>query len=218
MLATRQKRDLFGGALRCAGLIAATTMSSSAMAEFVPAEGFNFTSNYAYDQSYNNLVNTFNSTLTASFPTPAAYAGPAGTLNAYASATQIVASAYASISTWLSGSAGVGQYFTVDNAKKALIEWDITNSPNSGGTVYQIGVGTVYGIGNPFVAAGSSGTLSGSYSITFLPGEIYIMSATVFAGQNHGSGGYIRMTWVPAPGAFALLGIGMIGTRRRRRE
>jgi len=222
MLATQQKRDLFGGALRCAGLVAATTMSSSAIADFVPVipPFFSYSSNLAYDHNFDTLVSNINLVFDANFTPQESYAGPGGTLNSYSSATLIGVSAYANNATWLYGAAGVGQYFSVDNAKKAYIEWDITNAPyRNYGRVYQLGVGMIFDIGTPLEVAGDSGSLSGSYSITLLPGETYYIRFLVGAGEfAGGDGGYIRMTWVPAPGAFALLGIGMIGTRRRRRE
>jgi len=214
MVSSIKKRSLFGGALRCAGVATVATLTSSALAEFVPAGGptaQNYTLNFANSSGGVALVFDYDINNTGGFPGPT-YSNDllSSSLQANANATQMRAHAYIDPagSEWAYAGAVVLQYFTVDQGKSAQVYWDLGAATLASFVeVYQIGAGDLlYEVGGSI----------GSINLTFLPGETYVFFARA-ALDGPGFAG-VSMFWqVPAPGALAMLGLGMLGTRRRRR-
>ena len=116
----KQKRALFGGALRCAGL-AAAGVTVNAMGDFVPeapdnpAINFNITTNYATLTAGGYFFN-YNYSITATFAAPTNYSGPGGELSGYAGSSLMGASSDldSGAAVWSYAYSGVVQYFSVD--------------------------------------------------------------------------------------------------------
>lgn len=211
-----EKRALFGGALRCAGL-AAAAMTASAMGDFVPSApayppplGLNLTTNYAAFAGGGYHL-AYNYTADASFPAPTSYASAGGSLFSSAGSSLMEAtSSLADSGLWNYAYAGVVQYFTVDSVKDVLLEWDFTNGYDAAG---EFGRAWVYEFGGGFLAQEISGV--GSLGLTLTPGSEYF-----FVGRAGTIGGdaFARLSNVPAPGVLSLMGIGLMAARRRRRR
>ena len=93
-----------------------------------------------------------------------------------------------------------------------IVEWDLAGWNgyiSSFLRIYQVGVGDVL--------FKTSASTPGSTSVALIPGEEYVFW-TAIVGYGGDGIGYARMYNVPAPGAFAVLGLGLCTTRRRRRE
>lgn len=211
---SKEKRTLFGGALRCAGLAAAATLSSSAMADFTPAAAQyvpNYTFGYAFGNYGNQLFLDSDASYSAIFPTATSYAGPGGALNAYVGATAMGVSATIGDNTvWGYAGAAIWQYFTVDNTKQVQLDWDLASS-----NVYAQAY--LFSFTDGILADYGYGT-AGSMTFTLNPGTLYAFIARASVNTTSGLGDvYVTLTNVPAPGALAMLGVGMIGMRRRRR-
>jgi len=218
MFAMKEKKSLFGGTLRCAGLAAAATMASPALADFQSIPGYgtpNYTFNYTVDAAGGLVIFDYDLNYAGGFPldtlnftnyaTLIAYSNP-GAMGAGVTAYGLGGYSYMGATVW--------QYFTVgNNAKRGTVYWDLT-AGNQYALVYmyQFGVGAILN-----EVAGSSG----SQHFVFTAGETYalIIRANMSAPIN-GDSVYGVLVWeVPAPGALALLGVaGMVGKRRRRRE
>lgn len=215
MVALKEKRALFGGALRCAGLAAATVMTTGAMADFEPLAGPatpNYTFNYGIDAAGGQVVFDSDVNYAGGFPADTSYAGLGGVLDAYANASAM--GTYVSIgdpAVWADAGAVVVQYFTVSGEKQALLEWELTVA-NTYAQAY------VYEFGGGAIADYGPGT-SGSVLLDFLPGTTYALigRASISDGAT-GDSAFLTLTWIPAPGAVGLLGLGMLGTKRRRRR
>lgn len=212
MIAMKEKRDLFGGALFGAGIVAAA-VATSAMAEFVPAEplpGYPQNILRAFGDGLPGYVGGIDFSDAAVFPTTQSYISAGLSTSAYAGSSLIgVAVNLSDAYTWTTAGALAVQWFTVESSKKILFEWDLTNTPHGGSYVSQAGVGVISTIALP----GSSG----SESIVLSPGVTYRFGGEISITGQTGDG-FARISNIPAPGALALLGIGMIGIRSRRRE
>jgi hypothetical protein len=217
MVAMKEKRALFGGALRCAGLAATAAMTSGAVADFSPFAGPggapNYTFNYTVDAAGGTPTFAYNLNYVGGFPLDTITINGDVGLYSYANAGAIGAGAFAYTSgTYVAIGAVVQQYFTVDVNKGATLYWDLVNSSQYAFVyMYQFGVGAIVD-----EIAGSSGVMN----LTLTAGEMYalIVRASI-SNPTAGDSVYGVLVWqVPAPGAIALLGLGMVGTRRRRRE
>jgi len=218
MLAMKEKRSLFGGALRCAGLASAAMISNTAVADFDPEPspigGVNYAFVYANNNYFAHVYSNTSMNYVGGFPDALSYAGPGGSLDAYAGPTGMGA-AVTAVDPLVWGTAAgaiVRQYFSVQSTKEVTLTWDFTQAVSASyGLVYEIGVGGV-------AYAGAVGT-SGSILITLDPGALYTFRCRAAVDSStQGVSAFVTLTNVPAPGAIALLGLGMIGTRRRRRE
>lgn len=215
MAATQQqRRSLFGGALRCAGLAAAATITTAASAEFVPLTSYSSTVHmFGWDGSYTPVFDV-GAGLNA-FPASLNYAGPGLSMSAYASSSVIGAYIHVTDApAWSFTYLLLNQYFTVANSKEALLEWDLVgwdSYVNSAVRVYEAGVG--------FIAQYDTTDAPGSLLLSLTAGNLYAIQIGVIGVHGDGDDGYCfaRLTNVPAPSALALLGVGMLGTRRRRR-
>lgn len=207
----KEKKSLFGGALRCAGLAAAATLASSAMADFTPLAPLDFPNRvlgYAYGPAaYAYFVDSNNA---AAFTVPQSYAGPGLSMSAYAGSTLMGASLnLTDAATWSYAAVQTLQLFTVASATKDItFEWDLISAYGKYSFVYQDG----YGIISTYALPGTAG----SETLTLTAGNTYTFWA--FIEQYDEGGGFARISNIPAPGALALLGIGMLGTQRRRRR
>ncbi len=211
-MSIQTRRELFGGAFRCAGLAAAALAAQSATADMAPAYAGlpNYTMMFAKNLAGDFVVSGYNSAYTAWTPPPLSYAGPGGNLYAYVGATQLMVSVtHDDDSVWSLCGGGVMFAFTVDHPTQALIEWDFTHSTDSAVTFYDSDTGL------PLLAQ-FQGT-AGSASWTLLPGNVYRFQGRTLQGLL-GETAFASLTLVPAPGAFALLGLGALTTRRRRRS
>ncbi len=210
MLAMKEKKSLFGGALRCAGL-AATMMTTSAMADFLPAAGPsvpNYTFNYANN---GNALFNYDLNYAGGFPLTTQYAGPNGNLAAYAGPGGMIALATINPgSAWFNAGAVTWQYFTVADTKKGDVSWDLTAAnAYSFIQVYQFGVGNIaYGLAGSF----------DSFSISFTAGQLYAFVCR--AALNQPGTAYGQLVWedVPAPGAMGLMSLALLSAGRRRRN
>lgn len=207
MVATNQrKKDLFGGAFRCAGLAAAAVVSSSALADFTPAAGYNWT--YMHAEEF-VAVYASDYTLAAAFPPGHGYFGAGlGMLSVSGPTYMGTSITIFDSNVWVYAHTVVNQYFTVDSAKQVVFDWNFTDADTAVGVIENISAGN-YVVGP--VLEGTSGTMF----VTLTPGNVYRFYGEIFAG--FGSGGFVMISNVPAPGALAMLGVGMLGTRRRRR-
>lgn len=214
MMTTTTKRQLFGGALMCAGL-AAAAMPESAMAAFVPVwAGYpsSYSRLYARDLGGNQVVDALEfTTFGSEWPSTLDATNNDGSLVAHTS--RFLFGAYAQIDNplaWNDVGSIKHQYFTVSFSKGATVYWDFTHA-NSISTVSiaQVGVGELM--------SASPGS-AGSMFFNFEKDEVYVFHALVgLSFASPGDSAYATLLWhVPAPGALALLGIGMVGTQRRR--
>lgn len=215
MLVMKNKRDLFGGALRHAGLAAAAALANNALADFEPAVppsglGPNLISLNAHNTS-GAYVNDYASAAGAAFPTAQGYFGGGLVMAAYASTAAMGASiTVTDAATWDDYAfINMRQWFTVAHTKQVVFEWVLTSVSYADARVYQAGVGDI----TPLVGAGTSGSIV----LTLMPGETYAFTGFMSVLGVEG-GGYVRLANVPAPGAIALLGVGSLAARRRRRR
>lgn len=215
MFASKAKRNLFGGALRHAGLATAAVITSTAMADFVPAApppslSYNFLQVYATN-SGGGFVNNFVNVTTPVFNPTQSYFGPGLVMVAYANSTAIGASiTVTDAGIWDQNSVVAAiQWVTVTDSKSVLIEWDLSGATNAVEYVYQLG----YGVITPIGMQGSTG----SSVLTLLPGQTYAFTCQIEMVGATG-GGFVRFVNVPTPGALGLLGMGMLAARKRRRR
>lgn len=216
MLAVRQKKALFGGALRCAGIAAAAVISSSALADVSPVFplGVNYTSGYVANASGDTVFDDYHFNYAPAFALTTSYTGSGGSLNAYAGPTGLVASVSVLNPLIWGGYAAavVHQYFTIDSSRNMVFTWDFTHAyDNAYGFVYELGVGIIAnddGVGT-----------AGSLALVMNAGSTYFIRAhaTVDSSITDGSAS-VSLTNVPGPGALALLSLGILGTKRRRRQ
>jgi hypothetical protein len=214
MQGTKGKRSLFGGALRGAGL-AAATFTCSASAEFVPNTTYGSSSShiFGWDESFAPI---FDQNSGGAFAPTLNYTGNGLEVDTYASASVFGVSANVTEpGNWSLTWVQMTQYFTVDSAKEMLVEWDLTGWNgyiNSGFQVYEEGSG--------FIFDAFANDAPGSTTIALTPGVIYVVQiALVGVGGDGGDGyGFVRFTNVPAPGALAMLGVGVLQSKRRRRR
>lgn len=213
MLAVKnQKKSLFGGALRCAGLAAATMMTSNASADFasLAPPGSEFTSNTLRGNAYGPAAaaSFLGTSDTAAFPLPQSYTGLGLSMSAYAGSTQMGASInFTDAGIWSYSYVFNLQWFEVSSATKGItFEWDLTTVSSGISYVYE------FGAGGTVALAGTAGSMT----LTLTAGSTYIFVAVI--EQTSVGNSYARISNVPAPGALGLLGLGALSTRRRRRR
>lgn len=222
------KRELFGGALRSAGLVVFVATSSAA-AEFVPygpppAHSNNYTAIAARDTADETLFFTWDITQDAAFADDLNYSGQGGTVASYA--TRHAFGAAVSIgdsSAWNYAVGVVRQWFTVDQPTEVLLEWDFDAASPKWNYVY---LSEVY-FDAPLAGAGLSDLdgsgvtfTSGTGAVTFLlePGTVYLFVGRTSTWFGTGLGDVsFRLSVVPAPSALAIFGLATAIRRRRRR-
>lgn len=119
---------------------------------------------------------------------------------------------------------GFAQAFTVDSVS----EWRMTatglaplvsGTMNNGGyviLVYTTGPGS--GIFSEYEADGMSGGPSSFDTVmTLMPGRNYQLFINAFAYPMPDASASFSLQMIPTPGAVAVLGLGVLGARRRRR-
>lgn len=214
---SKEKRSLFGGTLRCAGLAAAAALANTASAEFVPVfDGTypNYSFNYGVGPAPNFVYHVFDfqPVFGAQFAPTLLTSNADGYLHAYANSLAMGAIAYAAPgSVWQYAGAGLQQFFTVSTSGNAMISWDLTVAGQFGFVgVYEFGVGEIF-----FQDAGTSGSMS----LALNENSIYVIVAAAVMEGTTGETVYVKVTWVPAPGAVALFAIaGPLAAKRRRRS
>lgn len=213
MAALKQNRNLFGGALFSAGIVTAAAMTSAVRADMVPSPTYaSETHIFGWDE---NSTPVFELSYSGFFAPPASYSGGGLEVNAYSGAT--LAGVNTQLSdplSWTFSYAGVTQIFTVADSKEMLVEWDLVgwdSYVSSTVRVYELGVGDI------FLADASDAP--GSTLLTLNPGTEYLFQAVIVGYQGDGDDGFgfARLSNIPAPGSFALLGAGLALRRRRRR-
>lgn len=210
----KEKRTLFGGALRSAGLAAAAAMSASAMADFSPlANGPGFTPSQAgfYGTGPAGTAYLFGYTYAAAFTPSYSYSAAGFAASVDANSTLIGASMTITDAVgWNYGIAVAIQWFTATSfGKEVTFSWDFTNVTDGLAYVYQVGAGIISTVG----IAGTSG----SEALSLNNGNTYAFLTNIFIDSETGSG-FAKVENVPAPGAFAVFGVGLLGVRKRRRR
>ena len=220
MVAMKEKKSLFGGALRCAGLAAVATVTSPALADFQSIPGVfgapNYTFNYTVDAAGNTPIFAYNLNYAGGFPLDTVTLNADVQLAAYANSGMIGASAFATgpgAAAYTYMGAVVQQYFTVgDDFKRGNVYWDLADGNQYAFVyMYQFGVGAILN-----EVTGSVG----EQHFVFEAGATYaLIIRASMSNALEGDGVFGLMVWeVPAPAALGLLGLGMAGTRRRRRS
>lgn len=207
-------RTLFGGTLRCAGLVAAAAIATIASADFVPAEPV---PNATFDDNRLTItasgVGGFNYgqsvyTTEATFNPPLSYSAPGVSMSAYAHESRMSAAvSLTDLSAWNSAAAFCGQWLTVNETKSIRIEWDVVDV--LGGDVFIRGASGQY---TPYNFQGTSGSLN----LILSPGITYHIIAQVYVAQGIEGSGFVRVTNIPAPAAVALISLATLAPRRRR--
>lgn len=216
----RTQRDLFGGALRCAGLAVVAGVTSSAMGDFDPlapvpdfpgvwanltaVQGYGFPNALWY-------VSAYDFSYSAAFPSAVNYSIAEFSGHAYAGSTLIGASmSHTSYAAGDYGEVSTLQWFTPSNATSEVrFTWDFSPGTHGVAYVYQLGLGVI----SP---TGGEGT-SGSVDLTLLAGNSYLFKCRLLFTDSACSA-FANITEVPAPGAMVILGFGALATRRRRRS
>jgi MYXO-CTERM domain-containing protein len=215
----KEKKSLFGGALRCAGLAAVATVTSPALADFQSIPGYgtpNYTFNYTVDAAGNTPVFAYDLNFAGGFPLTTTTANGDVYLTAYANAGAIGAGAFAygpGATAYSYMGAVVWQYFTVGtDAKRGTVYWDLA-AGNQYAFVY------MYHFGGGILLDEIAGSV-GQQHFVFTAGESYaLIIRASMSNALVGDSVFGVMVWeVPAPAAIGLLGLGMAGTRRRRRS
>jgi len=210
------RRALFGGALRCAGITAAVVATSSTThADFVPLGGYNFGEHGILDPNSTAISTDFQLASGVEFFPTSSYAGPGGTVSAYAGADVIGAQITPDdTSVWGYADARAQQRFTVSSSKEVLVEWDFLGSASSSGVL--ILADSDLGVDLAYETSGA-----GSFSLTLTPGTTYQAIMVVRTGDlgvpDSVGPVFARITNIPSPGALALLGVAGLAFGRRRR-
>jgi len=205
-------RQLFGGALRCAGMAVAMT-TSSAIADFAPAAdpgGIpNYTFGYVDNTSFESVFFWSSTSDAGEFANSMHFEDAGGANSAYADSAHIgVKLVVEPVTDWWWATARVAQFFTVDREQQVRLEWQFDEFEGYG-DLRQVGVGNIVFVNEA----------SGALTLTLSPDEIYVFFGVIQAKFiTGGEDFFVRLSTVPSPGALAILGMGMLGTRRRRRE
>lgn len=210
-MATRTKRDLFGGALRCAGLIGIGAITESAIAGLSPMSQYA----YLYGEDTNGSW-SYDFAYTFTGPGSLAFSYGGVTANTYWDHNQLLTGASVSDfdpGMWNFIGIHVATQFILNETRQVRLEWNLQGA--SGGNIKTTSYfGTYF-----FELTNSDLELDpvGSIVLTLEGGDYYNFIINLGVNTENTGLAYIRFVEVPAPGALALVGISMIGMRRRRR-
>lgn len=230
-------RQLFGGALVSAGIVAAASGQSfnNTPGTFASAYGYDYAS-YVYLGSYSagqSTDPTGSGSVTMPDGSTASFAwdAPAGSWSVSLAQSPDVVPPYTAVY------ASIASIFTVSAAYDLTISWDFSAfeqgpvGPNAAWFLLASsdasftpdelidGVDADEAIGTPADGVGPTGT----WTVQLQPGIFYQLALDLFAeatprGATFASSGFINAQLVPAPGGVALVGLaGLAAARRRRR-
>jgi len=205
------KQGLFAGALCAAGV-----MSRVADADvgdgFIPAPASGGNPNSIFGAVWDKPESLiFHEEINASgdsFPDSITYRSDSGSL--VASITPLafeIEMHVAESSEWHLAGVGIYQHFTVNAPTFVQLEWEL---PFGGfARLRPVGEADIL-----FVPLSGTSPLTA----TLTPGVLYRYEARFFATDTSEGDAWIHLFVVPAPSAMTLLGLGMLGVKRRRRE
>lgn len=199
MTTTMTKKCLFGGALFAAGLAvqANAQLNVDQVTSFTQVFGSGANDAYAYGNGNTTVV----------FVAPLTGIGSATLSNMGVMADLTV------------GGVGYGvaraiAFVTVDVATPLSIAWDFSDVPVGGLSYAYVGVYDLTNSVSLFSAVDPSAGLD--TSVTLQPGIDYVLTA--HADSDAPSVMFASITAIPAPGSLALLALGGMTARRRRRR
>ena len=203
-----QTKQLFGGALFAAGIVAAAAETAQANTLPLPFNPPTAT-NYAFaGYTSGGFIQAYNYVSAIGGPT-GAVSYTMGSVYAYGNMTsRLLYGIVTGSSTAYGGISRVAAYMNSAVNTDLHLTWDNGGLGYGGVYVYQFGAGFV---------VNAYGSTSGDQLFTLVAGTQYFVLVNVFtdAGGSGPTWGMVEV--VPAPGAIALLGIaGLVGKRRRR--
>ena len=213
LLKARIKGQLFGGALHAAGLSWSALLATTASANFEPAEPVGVIGQWGnWLQIIGGPVNDVEVNFDAAFNDPLFASLPGLTMSAYAHADAMGGTLLLIDPTAIDSYADIHcvQWFTVPSVQQVLVEWNLGDVAG--------GVALAAYFENDLLVGDQSGSV-GAATATLIPGTLYYfaMQMSIFESIDYRVESYARMTVIPAPAAWGLLGVASLLVRARRR-
>lgn len=212
-----KKICLFGGALMAAGIAsnAEAGLFTFGGGPLVNGDNVGSLDAYAYDYNTEDSIEG-DAILFLGDPLPVNLDLSDSGFSVSSSITQDGLNLSAAVSAFDGDASAYGNFFfTVDEQVDVLFEWDLDSNFEFFSSFAPVDNVGFVDEGAQFGNLSASGT-TGSQTITLDPG-FYQLRGTVLADTGGTGSGSLTATFVPAPGAAALLGLGGLAAMRRRR-